>query len=125
MQIFSLPTGYPEGTLPVDGKAAAPRLPLPWLSGEGRLGHLLKVARPDGHDSDDISWVYQKNHVSPHPISHELFSPVSLFGLNHWLSSFLMLRPLNPVSHVVVTLKHKTVSLPLHMCNLLLLRIVM
>lgn len=50
---------------------------------------------------------------------------LSLFGLNQWLSSFLMLGPLNPVSHVVVTLKHKTISLPLHTCNLLLLGIVM
>lgn len=61
------------------GRLEPPSLPLPWLFGEGKLGDLLRVARPDGDDSDDISWANQKNHVSPHSVSHErVFQSLSL-----------------------------------------------
>jgi hypothetical protein len=37
--------------------------------------------------------------------------------LYQWFSAFLMLRPFNTVPPVVVTPKHKTISLLLHNCN--------
>ena len=37
--------------------------------------------------------------------------------LNQWFSTFLLLQLFNTVPHVVVTLNHKIVSLPLHSCN--------
>lgn len=42
---------------------------------------------------------------------------VQCHPLQQWFSAFLKLQPLNTVPHVVVTLNHKIISLPLLNCN--------